>query len=234
MNAPASQIYVPKTGVVVYMVAAAFAHEFGYWRNFNIQILEHIGLADLPKLALWPFVATAGIAFIGVLLGQIAGRDLYPPGGGVNTPVGKFLNRTRAPFGLAFLLFGISSFYFLPNPGDWWLVGPFLIACGVTIAIDTEVMWARLGWRVPERLTLLAIFVLCAAFGTGQNRASSVIDGVDYLEARLMDSAPQPVRYLGRAGDYVFFWNPATKATEIYSLGAIQPLRLQRVKGERA
>lgn len=73
--------YLPKTVFVLYLFVVSLAHEYGYWSNFHIQLLEHIGLSDLPKLAVWPILGGGGVLLVSSLLMQahLATTDPSPP-----------------------------------------------------------------------------------------------------------------------------------------------------------
>jgi hypothetical protein len=229
MKTQVERIAIPKTFLIVYALMIAFAHEYSYWSAFNVQILEHIGITDLPKLALWPIIATGGIALLSMLFGHLLARPLFPPGGGANTPVGVALRRFRIPISIPFFVAGIGSLYWLPDPERWWLIGPSLITAGCIVAIDFLSFWDRLGCVVPHEITGTAIFVLCISFGIGKSQAIDILKGTNYLEAQLAAPDREGLRYLGRAGEYVLLWDATDQVTIVRSLESMQQLRLKHV-----
>jgi hypothetical protein len=227
---PFAGLSVRRTFIVVYVTLVSIAHEYGYWSSFHINFLEHVGLADLPKLAVWPIGATAGASIVWSIVAFTTFRPIFPPGGGVNTRAGIFLNKIRMPVGLALFVWGVLSFSLMKESYLWWVFGPALIANGLVIAVDLVAICARLGANLPVYGDFFIVFLPCLAFGVGNYDASNIINGRNYVEARFKDSGPFPLRYLGRASDYVFFWNADAKETEIRQLEAIQPLFLQHKK----
>jgi hypothetical protein len=224
---PFAGLAIRRTFIVVYVTLVSIAHEYGYWSSFHINILEHVGLADLPKLAVWPIVATAGASIVWSIVTFAAFRPIFPPGGGVNTRAGQFLNKIRVPVGLALFIWGVWSFSLMKENYLWWVFGPALVSNGLVIAVDVIAICALLGANLPVFGDFFVIFLPCLAFGVGHYDASNIINGRNYIEARFKDSGPLPLRYLGRASDYVFFWHADTKETEIRRLEEIQPLFLQ-------
>jgi hypothetical protein len=107
-----------------------------------------------------------------------------------------------------------------------WLLAPFLIACGIWLA-NIEVPLQRVGIRIPSEFALVVVFLPFLTLAVGHSEALKIINGHDYFEARFLNSGTD-LRYLGRAGDYVFFWNSDDKDTEIFRLDSIQPLTISR------
>lgn len=58
--------------VTLYSLALGLIYLGGFWRQFGINPLQHIGLADVIKLALYPLIALA-LAFVaGLVVGTVA------------------------------------------------------------------------------------------------------------------------------------------------------------------
>jgi hypothetical protein len=199
---------IKHTYMAFFVVFVAFAHEYGYWSEFHIHLLEHIGLADLPKLAVWPVVATAGAYVLGSIIGLVTSKpSVYSPGSGANAPTGTVLNRYRRPIGLFLVTCGLLSYSVLWVSENVWAVGPLLITFGLLIAVDIPPLMERIGIKLSFSIALMLVFLPCLAFGIGHSEALKIIDGTNYVGARFMNSGPA-LRYLGRAGDYVSFGIP--------------------------
>jgi hypothetical protein len=56
-------------------------------------VLEYISLGDVVSHAVLPFLASISSLIIGASISHITSADMFPPGGGVNTPLGRALNR---------------------------------------------------------------------------------------------------------------------------------------------
>lgn len=227
MNEPEKTAWISArhTYIVFYVILLAFAHEYAYWSAFNVHLLEHIGLADLPKLAVWPIVATAGVLVIGPGISMLVGSRILPPGAGAHTSVGIKLEKFRKPIGLLLILSGLllSSVDVLSE--EVWMVWPALFTSGVWIGIDVQALFERLGIKLRYPLDFFIVFLPCLALAMGHSEALKIVNGHEYIEAHFQNSGTT-LRYLGRAGDYVFFWDSNDKDTEIYRLDSIQPLTL--------
>jgi hypothetical protein len=105
-----------------------------------------------------------------------------------------------------------------------------LITSGLSIAVGVDTLLARVGIKLPFYFDPFLVLLLpCLAFGIGNSEALKIIDGTNYIEARFVNSGPA-LKYLGRAGDYVFFWNSYDLDTEIHRLDSIQPLNLRQIR----
>jgi hypothetical protein len=220
---------IKHTYIVFYVVLLAFAHGYGYWSTFHVNLLEHIGLADLPKLAVWPIVATAGAYLVGPVVTMLIGSRHLPPGGGATTRAGIFLNRHRKLIGTLLIAGGLALSAVEVVSEYLWILCPLLFANGFWIAIDIEGFLKRINIDLRYPFDLLCVLLPCLALSVGYSESLKIKNGHEYLDARFENSGPS-LRYLGRAGDFVFFWNSCDLDTEIRKLDSIQPLNLRYVR----
>jgi hypothetical protein len=213
---------------VAYIVFVSFMHEYAFWGKFHIQLLEHIGLADLPKLAVWPLLATASLILFVSAITTITLVTDKPPTPSTVLPAIKFAVVHSKLVGSLLLICGVALF-FVDKGARFWVIDATLLALGISVLLD----FSRLFWiyKIPWRaeFTYAVILVPCLAFCAGNHRAAALLDGSEYDEAQFSSSDSDSLRYLGRAGDYVFFWNPSTSRTELRRLESIQPLMLRHV-----
>jgi hypothetical protein len=80
--------------------------------------------------------------------------------------------------------------------------------------------------ELPRGLIVLWVLFFSAAFGIGRHEAYGILSGDACLQVAFKGSTSDALRYIGRAGDYVFIWNPEAHQTEIERLEDITPLKL--------
>jgi hypothetical protein len=96
-----SWISSSRTQLLIVLLATAITNQYGFWHIFHIAILEHIGISDVPRLAVWPLISV----LVG-MTGTIAGMIISPrrkTGVGASSPgrIGRFLLKYRSWIGAA-------------------------------------------------------------------------------------------------------------------------------------
>lgn len=140
-------------------------------------------------------------------------RPVFPPGGGANTRVGKFLAKhERILFALAILI--LIVVYFSPLENKWQII-PFMVSPGLAALIDsTDICDEFIPAQEARSAVLLVLsLLLTGSFGHGESRARDILEGRDYLRlsgsavgvlARAETSiAGKEVKYLGHLGDFL-------------------------------
>ncbi len=217
----------------VAVISILFAHEYAFWNPFGVNILEHVGFADLPRLAVWPIIAiSAGL--IGSLLLAGLSAVVWPTfarlekqSAGPETIAERLLKRLQPPIALLLFLFG---FVVLPlNFNAAWLLGTLAVAIASWMAFNLN---RQLDHALPRDVVVLWVFFFCMAFGIGRHEAYGILSGDACLEAAFEGSTSNTLRYIGRAGDYLFLWDAEAHRTEIERLEDIAPLRLSLGKDQ--
>lgn len=79
--------------VIPYAGLVSTLYLLGYWGSFNVNILEYVGLQDLIKLALFPFLGAFIMLLIVYGMQEIIQWKLISPGGGSNSALGRLFNK---------------------------------------------------------------------------------------------------------------------------------------------
>jgi hypothetical protein len=224
---------VSRTLMSAAVVSIALAHEYAFWNLFGVDVLEHVGFADLPRLAVWPIIAISG-GFIGSLLLASFPAIVWAPFvgkekeyAGRETVAERLLRRLRPPIALLLFLFG---FVVLPlNFNAAWLLGTLAVAIASWMAFDLN---RHLDQALPRDVVVLWVSFLCMAFGIGRHEAYGILSGDACLQVAFEGSKSNTLRYIGRAGDYLFLWDPEAHRTEIQRLEDVAPLRLSLGKDQ--
>lgn len=190
-----------------YLVAVAALYLFGYWGAFSINVLELISFSDVPKLAIYPLLASFVFLLAGALLAELVYSPHLPPGGGAATTPGRFgRNHWRSLLSLNVLaILGLSLFG--PDPQKWFLVG-LLIAFFSTPLSHLELLIEIVPnpkWRNTSLFMLLLLPGL--AFAHGHQQAFLVKAGlpervveITRSNLPLASDTKNPVSYLGFLG----------------------------------
>lgn len=225
----------------LYFVSVGVLHLWGYWTTFSINILEFLGLADIIKLTAYP-VATALMATaLGAVLGTVAShtqaaRNSQPNERSLSVRVFLAIRKHRVAVFTAYIAVTVLFAFFAPA---WkWLVLPVLLASPLVPYLAahpiTERVLPNLHVRVSVVLCIMAM--LPTAYGTGRLSAEKILSGerfyyvVSIVEGVNADSnmlETERLRYLGHAGDFVFFKDPKGSTTVITKIESGKSLILK-------
>jgi len=205
-----------------YFFAVAVLYLWGYWSQFNVNVLEYISLTDVVKTAAYPIASV----FIFMALGMIAGEFMFPKGflpesGGSDTRVGRTLRRA-APAILTIYAAGTFLLWLL-GPIEKWLILPVLVSLPLSFALkEAGILKTFIG---SERLRSVALFAMAAlpplAYGQGVLRAHDIISGksYSYILSPIVGHPNEPqtkpesrLRYVGKAGEEYFLYSPLSQS----------------------
>lgn len=224
----------------LYFITVGIFYLWGYWRTFDLNILEYLSLSDILKSTAHP-IASAFIFFlIGAMIGTHLPQRSLQQGEGKNTRVGKLLNRL-SPFLTAAYLVGIYILLFNFDSPQKWLYLPILIALPVGIFVNINGLFES---QIPPskyRTTIILLIVALPifSFGTGALNAAKIVDGKDYKYVVSQvdgitisgDAAPSlRLRFLGQAGDFLFLLHPVKNTLIIMKYEQVKILELKRIK----
>ena len=223
-----------------YSIAVSALYLWGFWGPFGINILEHLGLADVVKVAAWPVGSVFFFALLGMVLGQISPVARLPEGGGQHTRFGRWLNKHVRAIAAVFAVAAVLMVFFAP-PRTWPLIA--LITGGIlSHPLNSYPPFVRLIPNDGIRSVLsFAIAVLPAfAYGEGRANADSVRFGEKYLFVQAgsegVPSTGDPktsLRYVGYAGSTFFLWDPTTSSLTLIPSSTVKSLKLTKMPNKK-
>lgn len=177
---------------------------FGFWGTLNVNILEFIGLGDLIKLAVYPLLVSMASLLSGYLLAMVTPGDSLPPGGGADTPIGRFGLKYWRYLVTGHLLVIFAIILFVEVPGKWFLVAVLASLLSVVLTHLDFFIDLFPNARARGNVLTLAILVAGSAFYYGTYNASLAKSGkgellVDAARSQLSlnHDTKKPVVYLG-------------------------------------
>ncbi len=225
----------------LYFVTVGVLYLWGYWATFDVDILEYISLTDVLKLTAYPIASAFIFLALGAVIGEfLVDRRAFPPGGGRDTTIGRFLKRLVPFLAVAYVVGTVGLLLF--GPVTKWRALPILFAFPVYwVAKDRGLLISLLPHESPRSVVLFLLAVLPTwAYGHGRLQAAAVLDGTDYkyLAANTVEGLPagdptdakQRVKHLGQVNDYVFFLLPDNSALAIIRFEKTNGLQLRRFK----
>lgn len=227
----------------LYFVTVGVLYLWGYWSVFDVNILEYLSLADVIKATAFPIASTFGLVVLGVVFGEIlAGEKTVTQRVGIRSKAARVIRTyPRQVIGfyillcLALLMFGSV---------EKWVVLPFLVALPVVIAGRRSSLISKLvgSERTGSYILMLAAILPTLAFGIGRIRANEILDGdrfkyvvssIDQIQARSESQPTTCLRFLGHAGDVLFFIDPIEVQLVISKMDTGTALLLKHYKKPR-
>ena len=226
----------------MYFVSVGILYLWGYWSPFGINILEHLALTDVLKITAYPVATAVLLTAIGATIGEavVSDRD-WPPGGGRDSPIGRFLNRF-GPQLLALLVVGTVGLL-LFGPVEKWRILPALLGLPLFIAAKQAGLLQKLiPHESPRSIVLYLLATLPPlAYGQGLLAASKIQNGASfmYLLSKIPEHSAQAesakaLRYVGTAGDLIFFFDPLRTAVVLAKIDTNSPLVLKQYESHNA
>jgi hypothetical protein len=223
-----------RSQILIVLLATAIANQYGFWRIFHIAILEHIGITDMPRLAVWPLIS----ALYSIVIGTVFGAAVQPPRkAGAKlpdpNPLARLVLKHRFWIGVVLIVIGYLAAVFA-EPRFAAGVAPSLLSLGLAASVTRDVQIPEIKTVVTPSVLFWTVFVLGIAYGNGVVTAMDIRDGRSYLAATFPNQPQDPLRYLARVGDHVFFYNPTKRAASLYELKDVEPLTLTPVSDQVA
>lgn len=247
-----SKIYLAS----LYFITVGVLFLWGYWPTFGINILEFLDLADILKVTAYPIAVLVLTSGAGAAIAHLAS----PPPEPTNSRQGQPSNRSIANHPTRRFLY--PAFDFLDSYpktlkvifvlalailflGDWrysWAVipGTLSIPLALLLADQKIVCDTFKNSRVRSMMSLLIPVICIGAYGLGKIQSANVINGHAYIYATSeikghpFKSVDFALRYIGHAGDHIFFFNPTDKTTLIVKLEDDTPLALKILRTKMA
>ena len=242
MNIDSTPASINKKTFSIYWASAYFLitsilYLWGYWSVFDINIFEYSDISDIAKSAAYPIASTFIFVVIGAVLGEILfPHNVFPPGGGKDTVLGKFLNRFVFVFVAGYTIGIILLFMFGPDE-KWWLV-PMLIAIPASLSLKKIGFLEDVILSDGARSTVIFLLAILPPFsyGHGHLKALSIHTGkkfsytVSSIEGAGQKAENVPLeqpRYIGQAGEQIFFFLPKNNSVLLTKLDNIKNLELK-------
>jgi hypothetical protein len=237
----------------LYFVTVGVLYLWGYWPTFNINILEYLDLSDIIKVTAYPVAITVVLLAISSVggggLGQwqtskLDARFDNAHAHAVRTGSDTELKRFKR-FGKRYVRILISIYIAIALLGLYllvidsvyaWSILPPVIALFIMKQmpengflhdrIDNELL------RYVLRFAFVAIPVF--SFGQGKMASKNIVDGTAYsfvASDSPSNSAKKPeerLRYIGHAGEHIFFYDPLAEGTVIAKIDDDKPLTIKR------
>jgi hypothetical protein len=222
---------------IPYLTVCGGLYHIAYWSTFNINGLSYIGLADLIKSFIYPFLSFIGTFFIGYFFsGFIYNNNVFPSGGGRETAIGKFLNKKWVLFILFLIWFFTLTFLYWHGEPDRWIIWAVWAEVVPTVYLNRRNLWIEYFPISRIRTNLIQAFVLIPiiSFASGKYYSELILINKKYkyvIDSHMdkkNDIKNDTIKFLGDMENHLFFTNINNSKIFIIRSENVDTLRLQQ------
>lgn len=213
-----------------YFMTVGVLYLWGYWPSFGINIFEYVTLSDVIKVAIIPVGSVFVFVLAGFFMGEVSVGGRLPEGGGKETRVGRFLNRTKKWLIVLYLVVVyLVLFYPIPNK---WLFLPVLIMWVFYFPLKSVGFLKEIANDSVRSLLISAVVALpLYSFAIGKINADKILKGSNCQYAEVgKDGEKQKLKFLGFANQYVFFLSMNNEDVVVARIADLSPLYLHLLK----
>lgn len=204
--------------VAAYATVVGLSYEWGYWGQFNVNILDYMSFGDVLKSASYPFALVLPSYLIAAAIDVT-----YPTQRTDHFLIRTFSHHPRINSAIIIMIVVLC----------WKLAGLYRIL-GVLFAIAVIGTWITYHQQMQKLMpnstirALVVMFVLVMPwlnFFSGWLNARDVLDGTEYNEAKF-DDKTEATKLVGQAGSKLFLIRMDNTEMMILNSDDVDKLRL--------
>lgn len=219
---------------IPFLTICGGVYHLAYWDTFDINGLAYIGLSDIIKSFMYPFLSAIVMFVIGIIIGNfIMPSNFFPNGDGSNTRIGKVLN-TRWCIEILIMIW-IILIFLLYNHGSiyrWTLWGfitgyvPWLYLNKIGFLSDYF-----LNNRIRNSFLLVLIYIPIFSFSSGKLNSEIIKDNIKYQYVTDLNSKDinqtDTLKLLGFTGKHYILTDLKNEYTLIVESEKIDFIKIQ-------
>lgn len=200
---------------IPYFTICGGIYHLAFWSTFDINGLAYLGLQDIIKSFIYPFISIFIFSFFGLLFSEVFMNPdkILPPGGGANTKFGQKLNSEIGITISLFIWFNIVLLlYFWDNIYKWFLLVVIIGLLPFIIIIRHQLLDNFIqNYRVRKFFSMLLVFIPLFSFATGKYNSQIIHRNIEYkytishkLTPNSNTTQVDTLKFIGNAGNQVF------------------------------
>jgi hypothetical protein len=153
-----------------YFIICGGLYHMAFWGTFDINGLEYIGISEIVKSFVYPFLSTTFVLIIGSLIQEYAWIEVFPHGGGTNSSLGKKLN-SKAGITIGLIMWSALSIITYKTADSFsWFSWAVIFASVPYLMLDRFGVFQNLFQNQKIRLQLIKflVFVPALSFAAGK------------------------------------------------------------------
>lgn len=169
---------------VPYLTISAGLYHLTFWSTFGINGLAYIGLQDIVKSFVFPFISLFILFIFGVALNEIFfGIDKnIQPGGGRNINIGKKLNsKIGISLALIFWLTIVIVFYNIDSVERWYIWAGFTGIVPIVLFDRIEIFYDYIeNARIRKYAIWILVYIPIFSFASGKYQSQLIQQNIKY------------------------------------------------------
>jgi len=169
---------------VPFLTVCAGLYHLTFWSTFGINGLAYIGLQDLIKSFVYPFISLFILFILGASFSEtlFSSDKIFPSGGGRYTNSGKKLNsKIGISIALFFWLSIVLILYFNDNVQRWYLWAAFTGIVPITFIDRIEILHDYIDNAKIRKYTIwLLVYIPLFSFASGKYESQLIHQNLKY------------------------------------------------------
>jgi len=224
---------------IPYLTICGGLYHIAYWSTFNINGLSHLGISDLIKSFIYPFLSFTLTFLLGYILTTFFfTRKDRPPGGGRETSIGRFLNKKWFTFILVVLWIFIVIYLFSNGEKDRWIVWVIFAELTPTLFLFNIGLWREEIADAQLRFNLIQAFVLIPIISIATGKYDSELIKNNYRYKYVINTKidshqtirNDTIKFLGSTETKLFFSDLKNTTTFIIRAESIDTIELKQFR----
>ena len=116
---------------ILYAVLVSFLYLFGYWGEFEINIMEFAGFQDLARISVYPLIGAFLSVLVGVSISKLLSFEKLPPGGGGGSRFGRIVRKHWRLLVTLNIVLIIGIIHFFSSQSKWLIVAILLLVLNI-------------------------------------------------------------------------------------------------------
>jgi len=167
-----------------YFTVCGGLYHLVFWSTFDINGLAYIGLQDVIKSFIYPFISLFILFFFGIILNEtfLNSDKILPSGGGRNTNLGKKLNSNIGiKISLIAWLAMVVILYFNDNIDRWYVWACITGLVPITFLNRIELLRNYIEDRRIRRYAIwLLVYIPIFSFASGKYQSQLIYQNINY------------------------------------------------------
>lgn len=194
-------------------VCTAVLYLAGFWGSFHFNAWEYFSFADLTSHTILPLLVGVAPVIIGMALSNLTTGDIFPPGGGADTSIGKFGRKHWRWLFLALAILIGCVLLFAPYEIKLTVTPLFLSVFAIPLGGNKILIDLMPNDRFRHAVISLSVLIPAYAFCAGNLEANIFKSGygkyqVDLARTKISFQADENHRviYIGYlSGSFIFY-----------------------------